>query len=216
MNKIEMEIYLCQKKYYENWCEFLINNIPYRVDKCGKIQTKLRAKYLSTTYLHEEWKERNPYFGKCDYTGAGYYFTTIASRQIRIHRLVAICFIGEIKKGMEINHIDSNRKNNSIENIEIISHKENMAKIKYKDDFNTFSGKLKEKELIGILKLIKSGKRNIDIAKIYKVDPSNISRIRDGSWPGLRLVRKSVDLSDLDLEKLIGIEEHSDTSENDL
>jgi len=43
-----------------------------------------------------------------------------------IHRLVAMRFIGEID-GMQINHKDCNKKNNKLENLEIVTAKENMA-----------------------------------------------------------------------------------------
>lgn len=44
-----------------------------------------------------------------------------------IHRLVAQYFIGEIKKGYEINHIDKNKSNNNVKNLEIITHRENSC-----------------------------------------------------------------------------------------
>lgn len=47
---------------------------------------------------------------------------------------------------------------------------------------------LNESDVIDIQKLIAEGERNKDIAKIYNVDPSTISRIKTGvRWPGVRL-----------------------------
>lgn len=43
-----------------------------------------------------------------------------------VHRLVATAWIGEIEKGLTVNHIDGNKKNNEVTNLEIISHKENI------------------------------------------------------------------------------------------
>lgn len=42
------------------------------------------------------------------------------------HRIVWIAFNGEIEHGKEINHIDGNRGNNAIENLEVVSKSENL------------------------------------------------------------------------------------------
>lgn len=42
-----------------------------------------------------------------------------------VHRLVYETFVGNIPEGFEINHKDENKKNNSIFNLELVSHKEN-------------------------------------------------------------------------------------------
>lgn len=45
------------------------------------------------------------------------------------HRCVWTWFNGEIPEGMEINHIDFDRSNNKIENLELVTHAENMAHV---------------------------------------------------------------------------------------
>lgn len=55
-----------------------------------------------------------------------YHFVYTGNRQERTHRLVAEAFIGEIKDGYEVNHIDGNKLNNNLSNLEIVSHLENM------------------------------------------------------------------------------------------
>jgi len=57
----------------------------------------------------------------------GYHFVYTGSRQERTHRLVVEAFIGEIKDGFEVNHIDGNKLNNNVSNLEIVSHLENMS-----------------------------------------------------------------------------------------
>lgn len=42
-----------------------------------------------------------------------------------VHRLVATAFLGEIPQGMTINHKDGDKSNNRIENLEIVTYREN-------------------------------------------------------------------------------------------
>lgn len=48
------------------------------------------------------------------------------NKRLYVHRLVAEYFISEIPNGYEVNHINGNTKDNRVENLEIVSHKENM------------------------------------------------------------------------------------------
>ena len=58
----------------------------------------------------------------------GYTFVTLVNKgkrkQCLLHRLVLIAFKGE-KKGYEVNHIDENKDNNSLDNLEWVTHKYN-------------------------------------------------------------------------------------------
>lgn len=47
-----------------------------------------------------------------------------------VHRLVYRNFVGVIPKGMEINHIDHDKSNNSLENLELVTHSENLIKMR--------------------------------------------------------------------------------------
>jgi hypothetical protein len=50
----------------------------------------------------------------------------LGNKYLRVHRLVAQHFISPIPKGMLVNHIDMDRKNNKVNNLEIVSHRENI------------------------------------------------------------------------------------------
>lgn len=43
-----------------------------------------------------------------------------------VHRLVVTSFIGPIPKGMEVNHINEDKRDNRLENLELVTHKENI------------------------------------------------------------------------------------------
>lgn len=47
-------------------------------------------------------------------------------KAFRVHRLVAKAFIGPCPDGHEVNHIDGDRTNNHVENLEYVTRAENM------------------------------------------------------------------------------------------
>ena len=69
----------------------------------------------------------------------------LPEKHFYVHRFVYECFNGDIPDGMEINHIDSNRQNNCIDNLEIVTKSENMkhafAARKYKTKIEITSDK---------------------------------------------------------------------------
>lgn len=60
-------------------------------------------------------------------------------KQVYIHRLVAEAFIGEPPKGYEVNHIDENKANNCVDNLEYLTHLGNMR-------YGTGIARMKEKQ----------------------------------------------------------------------
>lgn len=47
-------------------------------------------------------------------------------KKLYIQRLVVQAFIGPIPKGYEVNHIDEDKKNNNLSNLEIVTHRQNL------------------------------------------------------------------------------------------
>jgi hypothetical protein len=52
--------------------------------------------------------------------------TGVRRKEFKIHRIVAEVFIGPCPGGLEVNHKDGNKTNNSVDNLEYVSHAENM------------------------------------------------------------------------------------------
>jgi hypothetical protein len=45
----------------------------------------------------------------------------------RVHRVVAQTFLGKIAKGKEVNHLDGDKHNNNLSNLEIVSRQQNIT-----------------------------------------------------------------------------------------
>jgi hypothetical protein len=50
------------------------------------------------------------------------------AKSFLIHRLVYSTFKGEIPEGLDVDHIDNNRSNNMIDNLQLLTHAENNRK----------------------------------------------------------------------------------------
>jgi hypothetical protein len=65
----------------------------------------------------------------------GYYrSTTDRKKQVVLHRYVWEKNFGEIPKGYDIHHIDWDKTNNKIENLELICHKEHSRKYPHRQN----------------------------------------------------------------------------------
>lgn len=76
---------------------------------------------------------KNGYIRKSTNKKGGYFSVVLTDSNgndihTRIHRLVAQAFIGEIPKGYQVHHIDGNKQNNRIDNLEILSPSEHARK----------------------------------------------------------------------------------------
>lgn len=58
---------------------------------------------------------------------AGYYIIQL-EKCMTIHRIVAETFLGTIPKGYDVDHLDNDKSNNAVTNLEIITHQENMIR----------------------------------------------------------------------------------------
>ncbi len=147
-----------------------IKGFSYFVSNFGRIKNK-RGKILKPNinhgYLRAHLFKNNKYYDK------------------RIHRLVLEAF-DRVQKDLDINHIDGNKMNNNLDNLEYCTKKENMTHAwdlglcrKYLGE-ECSTSKLTEKQVIEIKKQLKQGIRNKIIAKQFNVDPSLISHIKRG------------------------------------
>lgn len=91
----------------------LINFDNYYIYDDGRIYSLISKKFLKPKYRIDRYLE----IGIFDNNKKRKFFT--------IHRLVYEAFNGSIPKGFEIDHIDGIRDNNRLENLRLLTHKEN-------------------------------------------------------------------------------------------
>lgn len=100
-----------------------------------------------------------------------------------IHRLVGLAFIPLVEGKELINHIDGNRYNNHVENLEWVDYKENhdhAVRIGSEKDMigeNNISAKLTEEDVKRVFQLRKEGLTHQAIGQIVGCSKANITKI---------------------------------------
>ena len=120
----------------------------------------------------------------------GYLHITVNRKSTLVHRAAWSAFIGPIPAGMTVNHKDFNRKNNKIENLEICTHRENIAYSAKRGRYKGRSGelgpnaKITNKAANDIRRLKASGISAKILSKKYGICVGQIFRIVQGrSFP---------------------------------
>lgn len=104
-------------------------------------------------------------------------------KKFRIHRLVAETFIPNTLGKEQVNHIDGDKKNNCVSNLEWVTPKENirhaiendLSSIKYGS--KNLSSKLKEEDVKYIRENARINKSVKELSEIYNVSTTTIYNI---------------------------------------
>ena len=105
----------------ENWR--YIPNYPsyYQVSDLGNVKVLDHDVDYGNRICH-----RNERYLKQHYCTDGYLSVKLAdNKQHRVHRLVALAFLGE-QNGMEVDHINGIRDDNRLENLRWVTHRDNI------------------------------------------------------------------------------------------
>ena len=119
-------------------------------------------------------------------TVRGYKHFSLCGKMHKGHRLVWETFRGEIPYGMVINHLDGNKANNKLSNLQICSPKENSAHAFKNGLLNTNIGEscprsiLTERNVLNIYKMLSNNIPLSIIAKKYGVKKQAIHKIKLG------------------------------------
>lgn len=148
-------------------------------------------KYKDTKYWVTEdgrvWSERSNRFLKLCDTADGYKVVGVGNRKSeRVHRLVAMVYIPNPENKPEVNHIDGDKTNNHMSNLEWVTGKENvrhafkLGLLKPTQGVRQAKSKLTEDQVKEIRLLYIKNMSQCKIASLYGVSQHLISLIVRG------------------------------------
>ena len=161
----------------EIWKETYFNGLKYYISNYGNVETD-----------NKEIKLRE--------NKDGYFVFTAGKKKhrsvIKVHRAVAMLFVDGYQENFEVNHIDFNRQNNRADNLEWISHRDNIYhsikngrydKLYVSQKYNNANAKLSIEQVKEIKQKLKDGVTVMKIAKEYGRGWTTIDHIKKGeTW----------------------------------
>lgn len=164
-----------------------ILNDNYEVSNMGRVRSLSRV--IKSAFGGEYIKEGR--ILKQNDNGQGYLQVMLCSNGVnkseRVHRLVALAFLPNPDKLPKVNHIDANKKNNIVENLEWCTQLSNVqhasnAGLMIKGE-TAINSVLNEEKVRDIKMLIKAGCSNSELADLFNVHRGTINCIRIGrNW----------------------------------
>ena len=215
-----------------------INNFPgYTVDDKGRVFSNQRRYGTKNNKVSAKPRRIELKQGKF---WTGYKRVTLIDSAGKahtksVHRLVADTLIPNPENKPQVNHIDGNKQNNNIDNLEWVTREENRAHAtemelwKPKYGSQSHLAKVNEDDVTNIITDTIAGKSNSDIANKYGLHDRYVSLIRHKKrWPKVWENFKDVELpnsskkpeykdinrSSLDLDTQLQIIEELKTSTN--
>lgn len=145
----------------------------YLIGTDGSVYSLKRNKFMSQKITKNGYNEQSLYVGDGKY------------KWFRTHRLVAEAFIPNPENKPFVNHIDGNKLNNDVSNLEWVTHEENMEHAKnfslvHRGERNA-KAILTEEIVEQVCKMLEYGFRNKDISESTGVSKYNVSLIRAGT-----------------------------------
>ena len=114
---------------------FQENTTPIKSEKWIKIDDKYEASNKGRIR-----RDGNKIL-RCHIHKTGYVIISINGKNKYLHTVIWEAFNGKIPKGYEIDHIDCNKTNNSLYNLELVTHRENMKRAYDNGCFKNFFGR---------------------------------------------------------------------------
>lgn len=174
----------------------------YQVSTYGNIKSLPKVRRNGTgTYIQKE-KLLKP-----SNTSTGYKKVELCKdgkrKSFKVHRLVAIAFIPNPDNKPEVNHIDGNKINNNIDNLEWVTSSENSVHA-YETGLNSNKKDLDEKEIIYMYCELNMTMQ--EIAKHFDVPIKSIKRRLEDNEIRIKTLseqKNTFHLDELDLKELL-------------
>lgn len=146
----------------------------YIISKSGEVYDSFRRKYLNL------FINTHGYHSCSINTGSGH-------KLKRVHRLVAETFLTDSEfYGLDVNHIDGNKTNNNLSNLEWCTRSHNIRhainmKLNPSQGETHHNAVLTEETVKTICELLKSGYKNSEIMQMMGVNKDTVAHIKNGS-----------------------------------
>ena len=101
----------------------VVNNISYEVSNDGHVRSIDR--YVNSKGGSKQFRPGREL--KVHHFSSGYCYVVIQNKNCLLHRLVAEAFIPNPENKRAVNHIDGNKDNNNVSNLQWVTDKENTA-----------------------------------------------------------------------------------------
>lgn len=142
-----------------------IKECNYEASNLGRIRNMLTGHILKPS--------KNP---------KGYYMVDIGGKRNRkyvtVHKIIAECFlVKQDASKSQVNHIDGNKLNNSVENLEYCTPKQNVL---HSISLGLVPNKLSDTEVIELVKLFNIGENKKEIAKRFNISLSVLNGVLTG------------------------------------
>ena len=116
---------ICGQRGTEVWKDIKGYEGLYKISSCGRVRSLPRNGTISKEKIIKNFEDRY-----------GYLYVSLnkanAKKKEKVHRLVAAAFIDNLNLYEQVNHIDENKKNNHVKNLEWCTAKYNQNYSNYK------------------------------------------------------------------------------------
>lgn len=113
-----------------------------------------------------------------------YLAITVNKQTVLFHRLIVETFIGEIPKGMEVDHKDGNKHNNALSNLEIVTPEENIDRA---SKMGSHHKRFSNRQVANMIRKVLDGASVHEVANSYEMSGIYLFEImrkekRLGAW----------------------------------
>jgi hypothetical protein len=115
--------------YFQEGCEPIKNEKWVAIDDKYEASNKGRIRRDGNKIL------------RCHVHKTGYVIVSVNAKNQYLHKVIWEAFNGEIEEGFELDHKDCNKLNNSLNNLEKVTHQENMRRAYHNGCFKNFFGR---------------------------------------------------------------------------